>query len=159
EPLYQEAAAAYVTQSSEWFTAELGAATDTRSAFYRLLTTAAREFTRKDLPPGCMVSLACTNVPPALDSLRELMTRYRCKAQAAMAERIQRGIDEGDVPDSTNARALAAFYSALSRGMAVLARDGATQDDLLQVVEIGMRAWPPAAQRPAPGHPKQSRSM
>jgi AcrR family transcriptional regulator len=154
ERLYQEAAEAYVTQSSEWFTAELGAATDTRAAFQRLLTAAAREFTREDLPPGCMVSLACTNVPPALDSLRELMTRYRGRAQAAMAERIQRGIDEGDVPVSTNAQALAAFYSALSRGMAVLARDGATQDDLLQVVEIGMRAWPTAAERPAPGHLK-----
>ena len=152
ERLYQEAAEAYVAKSGGWFAAELEAATDTKTAFHRLLTAAAREFTREDLPPGCMVSLACTNVPPALGSLRDLMATYRCRGQAAMAERIQRGIDEGDVPANTNARALAAFYSALSRGMAVLARDGATQDDLRQIVEIGMRAWPPTAERSAPAH-------
>jgi AcrR family transcriptional regulator len=158
EQLYQEAAEAYVAQSGGWFTAELEAATDTKTAFYRLLTAAAREFTREDLPPGCMVSLACTNVPPAHDSLRDLMAGYRCRGQTAMAERIQRGIDEGDVPDNTNARALAGFYGALSRGMAVLARDGATQDDLLVIVEIGMRAWPSAVERPSPGR-LQPRSM
>ena len=144
EQLYHEATEAYAAQSRKWFAAELEAATDTRTAFHRLLQAAAREFTRDDLPAGCMISLACTQMPPALSSVRDMVAAYRCGAQAAMADRIQRGIKEGDVPDGTNVQALAAFYSALSRGMAVLARDGATQDRLLEVADIGMRAWPPA---------------
>jgi hypothetical protein len=80
--------------------------------------------------------------------VRQMMAEYRCDAEAAMAKRIQRGIDEGDVPNSTNAQVLAAFYSALSRGMTVLARDGATQDRLLEIVEVGMRAWPVAPRAP-----------
>jgi AcrR family transcriptional regulator len=144
EQLYHEATEAYMAQSGEWFTAILDAPTDTRTTFDRLLKAAAREFTREDLPAGCMISLACTHVPPALDSVRDMMATYRCEAQAAIADRIQRGIEEGDVPNSTNVQALAAFYSALSKGMAVLARDGATQDHLLEIAEIGMRAWPSA---------------
>jgi AcrR family transcriptional regulator len=144
ERLYQEAAEAYAAQSREWFAAELEADTDTKTAFRRMLIKGAHEITRDDQPAGCMISLACTQVPPALESVRKMMAGYRCGAEAAMAERIQRGIDERDVPKSTNVQALAAFYSALSRGMAVLARDGATRDRLLEIVEIGMRAWPDA---------------
>ena len=153
EQLYHEAAEAYAAQSRKWFVAELEAATDTRTAFHRLLQAAAREFTRDDLPAGCMISLACMHVPPALSGVRDMVAAYRCGAQAAMADRIQRGIKEGDVPDSTNVQALAAFYSALSRGMAVLARDGATQDLLLEIADIGMRAWPPAP----PPQPKSAK--
>jgi AcrR family transcriptional regulator len=142
ERLYQEAAEAYASQSREWVAAELDASTDTRSAFRRLLTKGAHEITRDDQPTGCMIALACTQVPPALESVRQLMVEYRSGAETAMAERIQRGIDEGDVPKSTNVQALAAFYSALSRGMAVLARDGASRERLLEIVDVGMRAWP-----------------
>lgn len=142
ERLYHEAAEAYAAQSRKWFAAELEAATDTRTAFRRLLTKGAHEITRDDQPAGCMISLACIQVPPVLEPVRQMMAGYRSGAEAAMAERIQRGIEEGDVPNSTNVQALAAFYSALSRGMAVLARDGATRERLLEIVDIGMRAWP-----------------
>ena len=152
ERLYQEAAEAYAEQSRKWFAAELEAPTDTKTAFRRLLIKGAQEITRDDQPTGCMISLACIQVPPALEPVRQMMAGYRCGAEAAMAERIQRGIKEGDVPDSTNVQALAAFYSALSRGMAILVRDGATRDRLLEIVAIGMQAWPVAL----PGPPRTS---
>jgi AcrR family transcriptional regulator len=142
ERLYQEATEAYMASAGKWFTGELNADTDAKTAFHRVLTAAAREFTQNDLPTGCMISLACTQVPPALTCLRDTMVRYRWAAQAAMAARIQRGVDEGEVPKDTNVEALAAFYSALSRGMAVQARDGASRERLQEIVEIAMRAWP-----------------
>jgi AcrR family transcriptional regulator len=149
ERLYQEAAEAYAAQSRKWFAAELGAATDTKTAFRGLLKKGAYEITREDQPVGCMISLACIQVPPALEPVRQLMAGYRCGAEAAMAERIRRGIEESDVPNSTNVQALAAFYSALSRGMAVLARDGATRERLLEIVDIGMQAWPEMPPNPS----------
>ena len=75
-----------------------------------------------------------------------MMARYRQLGQTAMAARIQRGIDRGDVPPDTNAETLAAFYSAFSRGMAVLARDSASREQLAAIVEIAMAAWPSAAE-------------
>ena len=145
ERLYQEATEAYLGISSEWFIGELGAATDAKTAFHQLLTAAAREFTQKGLPTGCMISLAGTQLPPALTPLRDMMAGYRRAARSAMADRIQRGIDEGDVPKDTDVEALAAFYSALSCGMAVQARDGASRARLLAIVEVAMRAWPSTA--------------
>jgi AcrR family transcriptional regulator len=144
ERLYQEATEAYMACASKWFAGELQADTDAKTAFRRLLIAAAREFTQNDLPTGCMISLAGTHVPPALTCMRDAMAGHRWAAQSAMAARIQRGVDEGDVPKDTDVGALAAFYSALSRGMAVQARDGASRERLLEIAELGMRAWPPA---------------
>jgi AcrR family transcriptional regulator len=144
ERLYQEATEAYMACASRWFADELQADTDAKTAFHRLLAAAAREFTQNGLPAGCMISLAGTHVPPALSCMRDAMARHRWEAQSAMAARIQRGVEEGDVPKDTDVEALAAFYSALSRGMAVHARDGASRERLLEIVELGMRAWPPA---------------
>ena len=144
ESLYQEAIEAYMAAAGQWFTGELDADTDTKTAFHRLLSAAAREFTRNDRPTGCMISFACTQVPPSLNCLRDTMAGYRGAGQSAMAARIQRGIEEGDVPKDTDVEALAAFYSALSRGLALLARDGASREQLQEIVEVGMRAWPTA---------------
>jgi hypothetical protein len=48
----------------------------------------------------------------------------------------------GDVPQGTDIEALGAFFSALFRGMAVQARDGASRARVLEIGHIGMRAWP-----------------
>lgn len=158
EQLHQEATEAFIAHSGKWFAGELGAATDAKTAFQQVLNTAAREATLDDMPPGCMFSLAGTHVPPELAAMRDRMVGYRGAAQSAMADRIRRGIDEGDVPKDTNAEALAAFYSALLRGMVVQARDGAPRERLLEIVEIGMRAWPPASDGHGPAKQPRSRA-
>ena len=47
----------------------------------------------------------------------------------------------------TDGEVLAAFYSTLSRGLALQARDGASRERLQEIVDVAMRAWPSAAQQ------------
>jgi hypothetical protein len=70
------------------------------------------------------------------------MTGHRAAAEAAMVDRLRKGIIDGDLLPETDVTALAAFYSALSRGLAVQARDGATSEKLLSIARSAMRAWP-----------------
>ena len=151
EQLYHEAVDAYMTRASCWFAAELAAPTDTKTAFKKLLDASAREFTQDDAPCGCMIAVAATHLPPSLERVRDLVAGYRKTSDATLTERLRRGIQEGDVPPDTDVDALGAFFSALSRGMVVHARDGASRTRLLEIAEIGMRAWPemPSGQ-PAP---------
>ena len=142
ERLYQEAVDSYIANSAAWFVGELEAAKTARSAIHNVLSAAVRMFTQPNQPTGCMISIACINVPPALESLRDYMAGQRRNAEAAMAARIRRGIAEGDTPAETDAEALAAFYSTLSRGLVVQARDGASCERLQEIVEMAMRAWP-----------------
>ena len=145
EELYREATEAYVQSSGDWFLASLNDETiDTRTAFARLFAATAREFTRDDAPLGCMISLACTHVPPGLESMRKMMAEIRAGAEAAFARRIRKGIADGDVPEGTDVDALASYYSALAQGLAVHARDGASREKLMEISRIGMLAWPTA---------------
>jgi hypothetical protein len=47
---------------------------------------------------------------------------------AILSERIQRGIEAGELPVGTNASKLAGFYVSVLQGMSVQARDGASRE-------------------------------
>jgi AcrR family transcriptional regulator len=152
EKLYCEATSFYVESSGRWFFGILNdETTDTRTAFSRLFDEMAEEFTRGDHPAGCMISLACIHTGPGLKNIREMMVEHRAFSEGAMAERIRRGIAEGDMPDDTDVDVLAAFCSAVARGFAAQARDGASRERIAEIGRVAMRAWP---SDPAPGKAK-----
>jgi AcrR family transcriptional regulator len=145
EALYCEATQSYLEWSGHWFSAILNdPSIDTRTAFARLFEATAEEFTRGDHPLGCMISLAGTHCAPGMKNIREMMAEHRAFSEGAMADRIRKGIATGDIPKDTDSDMLAAYYSAVARGLAVQARDGASRDKLSEIGRLAMRAWPPA---------------
>ena len=152
ERLYCEATSSYLESSGRWFFGILNdETTDTRTAFSRLFDATAEEFTRGDHPAGCMISVACLQTGPGLKNMREMMVEHRAFSEGAMAERIRRGIAEGDVADDTDVDVLAAYLSAVARGLAVQARDGASRQRMAEIGRVAMRAWP---SDPAPAKSK-----
>jgi len=143
EALYCEATRSYLEWSGHWFFAILNdPAIDARTAFARLFEATAEEFTRCDHPLGCMIALAGTHCPPGMQNIRDMMAEHRAFSEGAMAARIRKGIADGDVPDDTDCDMLAAYYSAVARGLAVQARDGASRAKLADIGRLAMRAWP-----------------
>jgi AcrR family transcriptional regulator len=143
ERLYCEATGAYMESSARWFFGILNdETTDTRTAFSRLFEAMAQEFTRGDHPAGCMISLACIHTGPGLKNIREMMVEHRAFSEGAMAERIRRGIAEGDMRADTDVDVLAAYCSAIARGLAAQARDGACHERIAEIGRVAMRAWP-----------------
>jgi hypothetical protein len=59
-----------------------------------------------------------------------------------MAERLRKGIADGDVPGDIDVDMLAAYFSAVARGLAGQARDGASREKLAEIGRLAMRAWP-----------------
>jgi hypothetical protein len=98
-----------------------------------------------------MISLACIHTGPGLKNIREMMVEHRAFSEGAMAERIRRGITEGDMSEHTDVDVLAAYCSAVARGFAAQARDGASHERIAEIGRVAMRAWP---SDPAPGKPK-----
>jgi AcrR family transcriptional regulator len=143
ESLYCEATRSYLEWAGQWFFAILNdPSIDTRTAFAHLFEATAEEFTRGDHPLGCMVSLAGTHCSPGMTNIRDMMAEHRAFSESAMAERIRKGIAKGDVPEGSDAKMLAAYYSAVARGLAVQARDGASRKTLVEIGRLAMRAWP-----------------
>jgi AcrR family transcriptional regulator len=143
ESLYCEATRTYLEWAGQWFFAILNdPSTDTKSAFARLFEATAEEFTRGDHPLGCMISLAGTHCAPGMKNIRDMMAEHRAFSESAMADRIRKGVADCDLPEDTDCDMLAAYYSAVARGLAVQARDGASREKLSEIGRLAMRAWP-----------------
>jgi AcrR family transcriptional regulator len=145
EALYSEATRSYLEWSGQWFFAILNdPSIDTKTAFARLFEATAEEFTRGDHPLGCMISLAGTHCSPGMNNIRDMMAEHRAFSESAMAARIRKGAANGEVPVDTDCDMLAAYYSAVARGLAVQARDGASREKLAEIGRLAMSAWPTA---------------
>jgi AcrR family transcriptional regulator len=154
EELYCEATRTYREWAGQWFFAILNdPSIDTKTAFARLFEATAEEFTRGDHPLGCMISLAGTHCSPGMQNIRDMMAEHRAFSESAMADRIRKGVINGDLADDTDCEMLAAYYSAVARGLAVQARDGGSREKLSQIGRLAMRAWPAAKQENQAGSP------
>lgn len=109
-------------------------------AFY--LTDSARQFAGEQGPKGCLVASAALQVATDNQSISDMVARLRAETLANLAGCLERGKARGDLPDDTDTAGLARFYYAVTQGMAVQARDGATAKELMPVVENAMKAWP-----------------
>lgn len=143
EKLYREATDVFMQTSASWFFTVLNdTSVSTRTAFEQLLDATAVAFTRRGTPAGCMISLAAAHVSPGLADIRQMMTEHRITSESGFASRLRTGIANGDVPADTDVKSLAAYFSAIVRGLAVQARDGATRERLRQIIAVAMRVWP-----------------
>lgn len=113
-----------------------------RGAVHRLLTEAAAELTQSCHPLGCMMVMAATNCSVDAEHVQQALAKRRALAADSMRARIQRGIDEGELPGDTDAGALASFYATVYQGMSMQAKDGAAAESLAATVEMAMRSWP-----------------
>lgn len=115
---------------------------DVRAAIDGMLRDAAAMFTSSGHPPGCLLITAATNCAPESATVAKRLRAIRAGTVTALAQRIARAIEAGDLPAHTDARALALFFSTVLQGMSAQARDGASRADLEAVRHSAMRAWP-----------------
>lgn len=76
------------------------------------------------------------------DPLREEFFAQRAVGLSMLSERFKRAIAEGDLPVDTDAEALAKYVQTVNFGLTVQSSTGATRNELLQIVEIALKAWP-----------------
>lgn len=129
--LFDEAVAAYGTTASGTILARGLEAPTAREAVEAMLREAAREYTDdREHPRGCLVVT------------EPLLEDHRAASRDAIAQRLRQAIADGELPEDTDAGALAAFYGVVVGGMSARARDGASRADLEAVAVTAMRAWP-----------------
>lgn len=144
EKLFLEAVQRYTEKHEEKTKRCLAEAPTAREAVHALLKMVAIEHTCPQHPPGCMMDTVVTNCTAASAHLQTMLAQMKERKIARFTARIQRGIDEGELPPGTSAEALSSFYCAVLNGMTPLARDNASCEQLQSVVMMAMNAWPAA---------------
>ncbi|CAJ0995937.1 HTH-type transcriptional repressor ComR [Sodalis praecaptivus] len=92
--------------------------------------------------PGCLGingALACSD---DAEAIRRELVRRRELAQALLAQRFERAKAEDDLPAWVNPAHSASYVMAVSQGMAVQAKAGASKDALAGLVDHVLSTWP-----------------
>ena len=141
EALFREAVALYgATEGTEIWTA-LPQAPTAREAIERFLRASALSFTRPDRPAGCLVVLGALLASDANANVCLELRASRAGNVAALRDRLERAVAEGELPESVDCEAVATFYATVQQGMSIQARDGASRATLLAVADCAMAAW------------------
>ena len=147
EHLFLEAIEAYGKGPGGFGARALAEEPTARQAVQRLLEEGAVELTRDCQPHGCMMVTATTNCSVAAEHIQAALAKRRALYVKDMQHRIQRGIDNGELPPGTDAYDLANFYTMVYQGMSMQAKDGASRESLLASARMAMRSWPDAPAR------------
>jgi len=129
EELFEEAAELYFDGVMSNVDRALGRST-ARDSLGELLRISAEAYVDGATPPGCLLMSE-----PRLARQRQVLSDR-------IAERLEKGIDDGDLPGSLDASDFAAFIVSVTVGMSRRARDGGTLEQLRSIAQVALSAVP-----------------
>ena len=127
DQLFAAAAGCYVDSVTAGMAQALNAPTALEGVA-RMLWSAAAAHTDPGSPPGCFM----LTEPRLADS--------RARARLQIAERLERGIADGDLPAHLSADGTSVFLIAVLGGMSTCARDGGSYEDVGAIVKTALAA-------------------
>lgn len=138
DALYRDAIERYRETVGGFAARAIDEETDALEAMARLLREAATVFSSTAATPGCMITTAPSGVPE--DPLTRLGRQLRAESVDRVAERLERGVQDGQVRRDTTCASWARYLVSVVQGMSVQARDGASTEALLSTAEIAARS-------------------
>jgi AcrR family transcriptional regulator len=141
EELFREAVALYNATEGEAANHALRKEPTARQAVETMLRIYAHAYTDAAKPPGCMIVLAASTGTARSQPVRDFLAQLRRETIVELQQRLEQGVAEGDLPQGTGTTSMATFYVTVLQGLSIQARDGATRDDLNNVVNCAMAAW------------------
>jgi AcrR family transcriptional regulator len=140
EALYVEALRYYGDTYEALVWGDFAAAATAREAVQAYLFDSAAALTGSvaESPPGCMVTLSSVDCQSGLS---ERLRAARSVTFDRIASRLRNAVAAGELCATIDVNALARFVQIVQSGMSILARDGASRDDLEAAARVAMNGW------------------
>lgn len=130
EELFRQSVALYSANEGGFVARALAQEPTVLQAMTRMLHEAVETYTKPGKPKGCLVVSAAVSSAPQNDAVRMFLAESRRAQEALIAQRLQRAVDESELPDGTDVDALVMAISTLLVGISIKARDGTPRDRL-----------------------------
>ncbi len=142
EALYLEAVEHYVRTQGPPVWDKLAEGATARAGIENLLIAWTESLPKsRATPAGCMAVLGGVGDEwPA--AITRVVKKVRLEMLGVLRSRLETAVAKGELPASTDVDGLSRFYLSVFQGMAIQARDGATQAELRAVAAAAMAAWP-----------------
>jgi AcrR family transcriptional regulator len=141
EGLFRKALDRYAEGPTAYIGAALNEPT-ARGVAERLLEGTIELVTDRQNPRGCLIVQGALACGEAADSVRQELIARRSAGEAAIRQRFERALAEGDLPVDAHPADLARYLMTVLHGIAVQAAGGARRSALRRVAVLAMRAWP-----------------
>ncbi|MET3593770.1 MULTISPECIES: TetR/AcrR family transcriptional regulator [Mesorhizobium] len=141
ETLFRRALARYHEREIGFALDALGAPVQVKEAIRLLLMGAAEAYTRPGKPGGCLFISGALAASPQAQGIADELKTYRKATEAAIAARLVKGQEAGELPADLSVERLAKYLTGVMHGMSIQARDGASAQDLRALAEIALAAW------------------
>lgn len=141
EALYREALAAYLQRTDLPHIENQGAIRDQVEI---LLRDTVRAATDPSYPAGCMVTAGMLNCGAEYQALAGTLTALRNDRCEEFACHLRQAVARGELPPNTDTDATSRYIAALIQGIAIQAKDGASQAELFALVDVAISHWPAA---------------
>jgi AcrR family transcriptional regulator len=113
-----------------------------RAVAERLLHGTIENITNEKTPKGCLFVQAALSCGEESEDIRKELISRRASTEYALSKRFEQAVVEGDLPPHTDSDRLARYVTTIQHGLSVQATSGSTRDELLEVVDMAMMAWP-----------------
>ena len=142
EALYLEAVEHYARTQGPPVWDKLAEGATARAGIENLLIAAAYSLPKsRATPAGCMAVLAAVGDEwPA--AITRVVKKVRLEMLGMLRSRLKTAVAKGELRASTDIKGLSRFYLSVFQGMAIQARDGASQAELKAVAATAMAGWP-----------------
>jgi AcrR family transcriptional regulator len=141
EELFREAVELYSKMQGVPILKALTGKSTARESVEAFLMVMAESFSQSDKPHGCLVTLGAINGTRNNRDVQDYLRDRRARREEVILQRLRRGVAEGDLPPDLDLKPIASFYSTVTNGLAIQARDGATRKELKTIVDCAMAAW------------------
>ena len=109
-----------------------------------MLYGAAMNMADQAHPQGCVVVQGALSCSEAAATVKEALLNRRVEGEQKLRARFEQAKLDGDLPASADAETLARYLGTVLQGMAIQANNGATSEQLRQVAEMTLQAFPRA---------------
>ncbi|WP_010338886.1 TetR/AcrR family transcriptional regulator, partial [Sphingobium yanoikuyae] len=103
---------------------------------------------------GCVELIGCVAGGPQDVTVRATVRKRNGAARRALATRLEKAKDEGDLPSACDPQSISSWLFAIMQGLIVQAACDVDRDTLLQIVDLTLAAWPPCGTGPDQGAPR-----
>ncbi|PMR76524.1 TetR/AcrR family transcriptional regulator [Billgrantia endophytica] len=141
EALFREAVELYIRTEGSGIWEAVETASTARAAIEHVLYATAEAFTQGPESRGCLIVLAAPQIQCANREVCEVLKRHRLENGQLLERRLQRAVDAGELPPSTDCGAIANYIVTVQHGMSIQARDGASRDMLRAIADCTMAGW------------------
>ena len=142
EELFREAVALYREGEGGAAIRALQAGSTVLESIEGMLRAAIATYTRPGRPRGCMVVIAAANCSTDNAAVMNWLADHRRARTRAIQDRLQKGVEDGELPGAVDIQALADYFSTLVSGFSTQARDGVPRAKLLATIPMAMRNIP-----------------